>query len=168
MSIPEYLFKIQSSTVVFSVKTQRAHWNTTGRGFYQLHLLYDRIYSETIAVVDRIAENLRGLDYKIPASLTNYISQSVISEFTKEQDIDTVLKALLSDAQTIARLIAETDEAITNLEMSEEMSEVSMAPISALEEQEEPNKIDYTGICNLLGDLHELYTSFVFLLRASL
>ena len=48
--------------------SQQAHWNTKGDIFYQLHLMFDRIYNLLHDFVDRNAENIRSLLVYVPNS----------------------------------------------------------------------------------------------------
>jgi DNA-binding ferritin-like protein len=44
-----------ASEYAFALKAQNFHWNTEGASFYQLHLLFERIYDEVYGVVDQFA-----------------------------------------------------------------------------------------------------------------
>jgi starvation-inducible DNA-binding protein len=48
--------------------TQQAHWNVKGDDFYQLHLMFGRIYELLNGFVDRYAENMRSLFILVPNS----------------------------------------------------------------------------------------------------
>jgi DNA-binding ferritin-like protein len=48
--------------------SQQAHWNVKGDNFYQLHLLFERIYNSLHEFVDRYAENMRSQFILVPNS----------------------------------------------------------------------------------------------------
>lgn len=48
--------------------SQQAHWNIKGDSFYQLHLLFERIYNLLHEFVDRYAENMRSQFILVPNS----------------------------------------------------------------------------------------------------
>ncbi len=48
--------------------SQQAHWNIKGDSFYQLHLLFERIYNLLHDFVDRYAENMRTMFILVPNS----------------------------------------------------------------------------------------------------
>jgi starvation-inducible DNA-binding protein len=48
--------------------TEQAHWNVKGEDFYQLHLLFMRIYDLLDGLEDRFAENMRSLFILVPNS----------------------------------------------------------------------------------------------------
>jgi starvation-inducible DNA-binding protein len=157
-SIPEALFRLLATSYVYQAKIQRAHWNITGPTFYQHHLLFDRIYNGVNGTIDRIAENLRSLDIKIPVSLSNFAAVSMVSEFDVELDPGMYVQLLLNDAQTIQRACTSIDVLINGLTDS--------APM--YEEDSYLSTVDYTGVCNLVGELAELYGTFIYLLRSSI
>lgn len=47
---------------------QQAHWNIKGDNFYQLHLMFERIYNLLHDFVDRYAENMRTQFILVPNS----------------------------------------------------------------------------------------------------
>lgn len=47
---------------------QQAHWNVKGDNFYQLHLMFERIYNLLHEFVDRYAEDMRSLFILVPNS----------------------------------------------------------------------------------------------------
>src|ERR1700679_1640343 len=40
---------------------KKAHWQTSGSTFYELHLLFDKHYSEQLELIDSIAERVQTL-----------------------------------------------------------------------------------------------------------
>lgn len=48
--------------------SQQAHWNIKGDNFYQLHLMFERIYNLLNGLVDRYAENMRTQFILVPNS----------------------------------------------------------------------------------------------------
>ncbi len=48
--------------------SQQAHWNIKGDNFYQLHLMFERIYNLLHDFVDRYAENMRTQFILVPNS----------------------------------------------------------------------------------------------------
>ena len=46
-----------ASEYAFALKSQNFHWNVEGNDFYELHLLFERIYDEVYGSIDNFAEN---------------------------------------------------------------------------------------------------------------
>jgi starvation-inducible DNA-binding protein len=60
------------------LKTQNAHWNYVGSGFYAIHLLLEKQYEELAEAVDEIAERVRSLGFFVEASFAMFIKNSTI------------------------------------------------------------------------------------------
>jgi DNA-binding ferritin-like protein len=60
-----YCFKILRNLELLA---QQAHWNIKGDDFYQLHLMFGRIYELLNGFVDRYAENMRTQFILVPNS----------------------------------------------------------------------------------------------------
>ncbi len=66
-------YSVFASLISFKSAAQLAHWNVVGKDFYQLHLLFERIYETLDAQVDTFAEQARGLGIEIPAHVFNQV-----------------------------------------------------------------------------------------------
>lgn len=55
--------------------THLAHWNITGMFFFQLHGLFERIYTILDAHEDGFAEQARGCGIEIPAKVFNDVPE---------------------------------------------------------------------------------------------
>jgi starvation-inducible DNA-binding protein len=62
-----------SSLLSFKGAAQLAHWNVVGKDFYQLHLLFERVYELLDGQVDTFAEQGRSLGIEIPSSVFNQV-----------------------------------------------------------------------------------------------
>lgn len=91
-----------ASTYVVYVKTQNFHWNVTGPNFYSLHLLSEKQYEELGEAVDEIAERIRALGEKAPASLQEFKTLSSIDEKLEEHTGYELLAILIEDHKRLA------------------------------------------------------------------
>jgi starvation-inducible DNA-binding protein len=57
----EALNQILADTMVLRDMYKKHHWQVAGHTFYQLHLLFDKHYSEQSALVDKLAERIQSL-----------------------------------------------------------------------------------------------------------
>ena len=55
----EHLNQILADTMTLRDLYKKSHWQVSGPTFYQLHLLYDKHYTEQIELVDEIADASR-------------------------------------------------------------------------------------------------------------
>src|SRR6185369_9226254 len=57
----ENLNQILADTMVLRDLYKKSHWQVAGATFYQLHLLFDKHFSEQSELVDSIAERIQAL-----------------------------------------------------------------------------------------------------------
>ncbi len=83
------------------------HWNAVGPLFYGLHKLTEAQYEDLAVAVDEIAERIRALGHRAPATFAEFIELSEIKEspgvMTAEQSIAT----LVADHETVSRTFRE-------------------------------------------------------------
>lgn len=66
-------YSVFASHLAFKGAAQLAHWNVVGKDFYQMHLLFAKIYETLESQTDIFAEQARGLGIEIPASVFNQV-----------------------------------------------------------------------------------------------
>jgi starvation-inducible DNA-binding protein len=94
-----------ASEYSFALKAQNFHWNTEGPAFYQLHLLFERIYDEVYGVVDKFAEELRALQIYAPASYSKFSMLSKIEDENDESmEAGAMVAELLADSEKMANM----------------------------------------------------------------
>ncbi len=94
------LIKGLADSYALYIKTQNYHWNITGPNFRGLHLLFEEQYEDLQDAVDVIAEHLRTLGSKTPASLHSFLKTSSIKDGDENSDEDTMVRDL-RDSQVI-------------------------------------------------------------------
>jgi starvation-inducible DNA-binding protein len=107
------LSEILADTYALYLKTQNYHWNVTGPTFTMLHALFETQYNELALAVDVIAERIRALGHKAPASFSAFQRLTHIKDGHAEAKAHDMLQDLLTDHQTVmenlrkARIIAD-------------------------------------------------------------
>jgi DNA-binding ferritin-like protein len=66
-------YSVFTSHMAFKGAAQLAHWNVVGKDFYQLHLLFGKVYETLDSQTDTFAEQARGLGVEIPAGVFNQV-----------------------------------------------------------------------------------------------
>src|SRR5260370_34000674 len=61
LEMTEKLNQLLADTITLRDLYKKSHWQVTGPTFYQLHLLFDKHYSEQAELVDAIAERIQLL-----------------------------------------------------------------------------------------------------------
>lgn len=94
-----------ASEYAFAIKSQNFHWNVEGSDFYELHLLFERIYDEVYGAIDPFAENIRKLGAYSPASFKRF---SMLAEIDDEMAIlppQAMVRELLDDSDKMVKLL---------------------------------------------------------------
>ncbi len=83
------------------IKTQGVHWNVTGPLFYSIHNLTEEHYTNLFAAVDDLAERIRSLGEKAPASYTKYGEFSAIEDVDEPKTAEDMIAMLARDHNTV-------------------------------------------------------------------
>ncbi len=78
--IIEEMNVILADQFILYTKLRNYHWNITGPYFYQLHATFEQLYDEMALDVDAVAERIRTLGFKAPASLKKYLNLTTLKE----------------------------------------------------------------------------------------
>jgi starvation-inducible DNA-binding protein len=106
--IVERLSSILADNFVLYAKTLNFHWNVVGERFYQLHKLFEEQYGELDAANDELAERIRMLGEKTPASLKSFLSLTSLKEVEGSLTGNQMLEALVKDHETIIKKLHES------------------------------------------------------------
>ncbi len=100
--VVEVLSRFLADEFILSLKTRKAHWNVEGIDFYNKHLFFESQYNQLDEIVDVIAERIRILGHYTPATLTEYLELSHLSEhLSQDNSSEGYIKELLSDHDSI-------------------------------------------------------------------
>lgn len=128
---------------ILYTKTRNYHWNVTGEDFAQYHKLFEEQYSAIDEDIDAVAERIRALGGKSPATLSEFIKASTLKEHPGKY---------LSAKVMIANLLADHEAVIRNLRKDIEVC----------------NDVDDTGTEDFLTQLMEKHEKTAWMLRATL
>ena len=101
-TVTQELSKFLADTYILYLKTQNYHWNVSGPQFYALHLLFEKQYEDLAEAADLIAERIRALDEKTPASFAAFQKLTSIKEETGFPSEQEMLRNLAEDHKTLA------------------------------------------------------------------
>jgi len=97
------LAKLLADTYTLYLKTQGCHWNVTGPRFYDLHKLFEEQYTELAGANDEIAERIRALGTRAPASFAEFKRLAAIEELSGTPSASEMLRQLLADNRAAVR-----------------------------------------------------------------
>lgn len=93
-----------ASEYAFALKAQNFHWNCEGPLFYQLHLLFERIYDEVYGSIDQFAEELRALKVYTPASYGKFSMLTIVEDENGVPEWSGMLQELLADSERMSEI----------------------------------------------------------------
>ncbi len=95
---------------------QTHHWSTKGRAFYADHLLFERLYNESLEFIDQVAERMVGLGKPailahVQASLALTFVQQCGQPSTPDEMVSSSLRGELAILRLVGLVIAAFDSA---------------------------------------------------------
>lgn len=106
---------VLAETFQLYVATLNVHWNVTGPLFQPVHALTEEQYLELAPAIDEIAERIRSLGQKAPATMQQYMELGSISDGHEGASAETMVDALRTGHEQLANrirpLIAQAAEA---------------------------------------------------------
>ncbi|MEM1106931.1 MAG: DNA starvation/stationary phase protection protein [Pseudomonadota bacterium] len=99
-AIARALGTVLADTYMLFIKTQGVHWNVTGPAFVSVHELTEGQYENMYAAIDHVAERIRALGEKAPASYTKYGELSSIKDEDDPKSVTDMLSMLIADHET--------------------------------------------------------------------
>lgn len=129
-NVAEELQTLLADFQVFYTNIRGFHWNVKGRGFYQLHELFEKMYDDAAEKIDEIAERILMLG-EVPAhNFSHYLKASQIKESGVVSDPDEIvklilesLKILISQERKVLDLAAEGSDEVTVAMISDFLTE---------------------------------------------
>jgi starvation-inducible DNA-binding protein len=107
----EQLGRILADCYQLFIKTQGVHWNVAGPAFYSVHKLTEEQYEALYKAIDKVAERIRALGQKAPASYTTYGALSIIKDEDKPQTAAEMIAMLVRDNGLLCASLREGIEA---------------------------------------------------------
>ena len=110
-SVVDILNNTLANEAVLTMKTRSAHWNVSGPGFLELHILYKTQYKQLNAIGDEIAERARTLGGLPMDSFEGFLKNTRLEE---QPGYVPNIMDLLSDHETSIRFLSEDMQKCTD------------------------------------------------------
>jgi len=107
VKVVEMLSSILADTYILYLKTQNFHWNVIGPNFASLHKMFEEQYTELALAVDLIAERIRALHAKAPATFAEYLRLASVHEAHGYPDANKMVQELMHGHEKIANNLQE-------------------------------------------------------------
>ena len=111
MSTVTLLQRALADTYALYLKTQNYHWNITGANFKSWHLMLEEQYQELAEAVDTIAERIRALGAKVPASFAHFAALTKITAGNEQASGEVMLADLLQSHEQVIAILKQVDVA---------------------------------------------------------
>lgn len=111
---------------IFYINSRGFHWNIKGEKFFELHVKFEELYTDTQLKIDEIAERILTLGHTPNHTFTDFLKLSKIKEQCNVTEgtkaVNSILNSfgvLLDVERKLLVLSAETDDEGTNALMSD-------------------------------------------------
>jgi starvation-inducible DNA-binding protein len=101
----ENLHHVLADTYALYLKTQNYHWNVTGSNFGELHKMFQGQYDDLAEAVDSIAERIRALGAKVPATFKTFDKKCHIKDGNEKATWQSMVKELANDQHSIVKVL---------------------------------------------------------------
>lgn len=102
-----FLNQLLSNQFVMYVKLHRYHWFVQGRHFFQLHTLFEEMYSKFADDLDEVAERILMIDGKPLATMSKYLKEATLVEASADDEEDEMIDQLHQDFKQLIEEIRE-------------------------------------------------------------
>ena len=92
---------ILADTYALYLKTQNYHWHVKGLQFKALHELFEDQYRELAEAIDAVAERIRIMGHKAPATFKEFESLKKIKDGNSSIDSNQMVTELANDNDTL-------------------------------------------------------------------
>lgn len=94
---------IMADTYALYLKTQNYHWHVMGPQFKPLHELFEAQYTELAEAVDQVAERIRILGFKAPATFKEFDALKKIKDGDSSLNANQMVTELANDHDTLVK-----------------------------------------------------------------
>lgn len=102
-----YLNELLSNTFVLNVKFHRYHWYIEGRNFFQLHTVFEELYTYFADISDELAERILAVEGKPLATMAAYLREATIEEATSDDTEEEIIHQIVKDFTEVCASIAD-------------------------------------------------------------
>ncbi len=95
------LHQILADYYCLYTKLQCYHWNIEGENFVQFHTMFGSLYEKASVTIDEIAEHIRTLGDKVPASLELFAKKSNLKSANENLAAKDMIKDIARDYELI-------------------------------------------------------------------
>ncbi len=125
-NLAELLNVLLANFQIFYINSRGFHWNIKGDKFFELHLKFEELYTDTQIKIDEIAERILTLGHTPDHTFTDFLKLSEIKEQRNISDgitaVNSIIESfsiLLNIERNLLNLSSEANDEGTNALMSD-------------------------------------------------
>lgn len=100
------LNQLLADETVLYTKTRKFHWNVEGPSFHDLHIFFEKQYTELAEIIDTVAERIRKIGHYALGTLKQYLEETNLTEHADNgSGSEAMVQELLEDHETIIRFL---------------------------------------------------------------
>jgi starvation-inducible DNA-binding protein len=101
--VAEELNKLLADEVLLYIQIRNYHWNIEGKNFNEMHVFFEKQFTELDEIMDALAERIRMIGHYTEARMVDYLKLTHLLEPQYTNDQDMQLKNALASQETIIR-----------------------------------------------------------------
>lgn len=101
----EYLNELLANFFVLYVKFHRYHWYIEGKHFFELHNVFEEMYTYCGETKDVLAERIRMIEGRPLATMAAFLRESTIEEATSDDTEEEITSQLIEDLKEVCSSI---------------------------------------------------------------
>ena len=111
----ELLQKVLANQEVLYQKLRHFHWNIVGKDFFELHEVFEDLYTMLAEDIDEVAERIRSLGMYTKGTFAQFLQLAEIKEEPEYPEASVMVQQLLDDIETVIRNIRSTTEGVAKV-----------------------------------------------------
>ncbi|MEQ9307719.1 MAG: DNA starvation/stationary phase protection protein [Marinoscillum sp.] len=117
---------------IYYQNTRGFHWNIKGKRFFELHVKFEELYTESLANIDEIAERILTIKGQPLHSFEDYLNTSQIKAVTNLSNDEDIVSSLLGQLDALVK----QEQVVKELAASEDDTETEDMMIALINAQE--------------------------------
>ncbi len=101
----EFLNELLANFFVLYVKCHRYHWYIEGKHFFELHTVFEDMYTYFGETSDELAERIRMIEGRPLATMAAFLRESTIEEATSDDTEEEIISQIIEDLKELCSSI---------------------------------------------------------------
>ncbi len=114
-AVADELNQLLADEFLLYTKTRKFHWNVEGAQFHDLHLFFEKQYTQLADIMDAVAERIRKIGHYAIGSMNQFLKEaSLLEHESYGTPASAMLQELLDDHETIIRRLRSDIDSFDN------------------------------------------------------